>query len=255
MIDFLSDFKDDTIEAIENILDEPIQSLAYIIPAVVSLAAIIGFFVAYIPFVVNGGYPEQMEILEGKKFETIFDLLTWGNIGVVLKGFLPIFEGILLIIDLLLVIISFFLEEDILKKILLTINLIVMGIVAEYFTFAALIDTGVISPNIEKNTAIFLGKLVGPMMIIGIISVITFFIQMLSSDCKEQFVYMLVAIGMSYLIIPLLLLALQNIIVLCIVAVVVLIIGIITLVLTMSSSGGGGTDIFDGFGNYRGHIK
>lgn len=238
MIEFLSDFKDDTIDAIENIKDEPIQSLAYIIPVFVSMVAIIGFLVAYIIFMVNGGYSRQVDLFQEKNFEAILQTFSWGTISVVLKGFLPIFEGIFLIIQLVFLVITFYLEESGFRKVLITINFVIMGLVLAFFLFALWGDANSISKDMDKNTVEIIRKLVIPMFLVGVISVITFFIQLFFSECKEQVVYTLFAIGMSYLVIPLLLLVLENIIPLIIVVIVAVIVGIIFLVLAIGSGSG-----------------
>lgn len=133
MIEFIRDVKDDTVDAIENIKNEPITSLGYIIPTFVSLVAVIGFMVAYIIFIANGGYLRQVDLLRELNFESILNTFSWGTIGVVLKGFLPIFEGVFIIIESIFIVIAFFMEESTFRRILLSINMIVIGFILAFF--------------------------------------------------------------------------------------------------------------------------
>jgi len=216
---------DATITSLQFFKEQPLNSLGQLIPVGMVTASIVGFVVAIIKYVLVGGFDNQVAALKGDCFGGILEGFTSGTANVLTSGIVSAIISILLLAELLVLIISYYKTESKSKKIIASICLGI-GIVLFCIAGGVLsVGFGVIPLSEQMEMKIVemltffdgvqLATLVNGLkitVIIGIGALIVFIILMLLSEYKWMIKNSALALLLSYIILPLALLLVENII-------------------------------------------
>lgn len=114
-------------EKIINFTTDPIGVLAFLTPLVIVLISFISGIVAYIRFIVSGGYITQIDyVKEEGFFGNIEDRFLKGTTGDINSGIIGKIILILVLIELILLIVSYFRDRGMVRKIVMIVDLILI---------------------------------------------------------------------------------------------------------------------------------
>lgn len=214
-----------TTASTEFFNEQPLNSLGQIIPVGMVVASIVGFIVAIIKFIIAGGFSNQITSLKGDFFRGISEGLTDGTASVLTSGIVSTIISILLFAELLVLIISYYKTENKAKKIVASICLGIGTVLFGVAGFILAVVFGVINLSeqmeikIVEMLTVFDGMQTSTIVnglkitaIIGVVALIVFVILMLVSEYKWMIINTAIALLLSYVILPLVLLLVENII-------------------------------------------
>lgn len=236
--EFICDNKENTIYSIRNIKEQPLESLGKILPIGMVCTSVIGFIVAIIMFVANSGFANQISAISGDFFAGILEGFTSGTANILTSGTVSGIIFILLVVELVVMIISYMKTETKAKKITACICL---GVGTVLFTIAGLIlavGFGVInlSVKIEEKIINMLSMFNGVQTstivsglkitaLIGVAALIVFIILMFMSEHRWMIKHSVIALIITQILLPLVLLFVENIIPMSVGIIAIVIIG------------------------------
>jgi hypothetical protein len=227
-----------TTASIKFINEQPLNSLGQIIPVGMVVASMVGFIVAIIKFIIAGGFSNQITSLKGDFFGGISEGFTSGTASVLTSGIVSTIISILLFAELLVLIISYYKTENKAKKIVASICLGIGTVLFGVAGFILAVGFGVINLSeqmemkIVEMLTVFDGMQTSTIVnglkitaIIGVVALIVFVILMLVSEHKWMIKNTAIALLLSYVILPLVLLLVENIIPMIVGVVAIVVIG------------------------------
>lgn len=195
-------------KSINDFREHPNESLGSIFPVAGGIAAVVGFLVAYIMFIVNGGYTNQIEIIEKSGFNKAF---TWGTVPVLYGGVMLFVIGLFLVAQAVVTMRTYFQEATKSKKAVMITDLILIVLaIITMIVFDAINDS-------DEATKTFY-------IVFTIVSLVLFFTfigLILSCECRWMAVRIIQLIMVAFIILPVLLLFLENVIPLVIFVIVI----------------------------------
>lgn len=223
--EFIKENTEETKVSIKYFKEQPLNSLGQLIPVGMVVTSIVGFVVAIIKFVISGGFSNQISAIKGDFFGGISEGFTSGTASVLTSGVVLTIISILLLAELLVLIISYCKTESKVKKIIasicLGIGIVLFGIAG----FILAVGFGVINLSekmkmkIIEMLTVFDGMQTATLVnglkitaVIGVVALIVFIILMLISDHRWMIKNSAIALLLSYIIIPLALLVVENVI-------------------------------------------
>lgn len=233
------------VSAVKNFMENPIDNLGIIIPYLAVITAIGGFIVAFILFIVRGGYENQINVLSSDGIYLIGKVFTYGTVSIMFGNIVGKILAVLLGAELLLMIIELYKESSKAKRIIISIDLGLGALISTVaLIFVSIIDRKIIiTPEQQANLFRFLNEqnyetiLLG-LAIVGAASIIAFLILVLTSKSIWMLGHALVSGVISLGAIPLLLLFVENIIPLIAGIVALAILGIVIRHLFSAMAGG-----------------
>lgn len=214
-----------TTASIKFFNEHTLNSLGQIIPVGMVVASIVGFIVAIIKFIIAGGFSNQITSLKGDFFRGISEGSTYGTVSVLTSGIVSTIISILLFAELLVLIISYYKTENKAKKIVASICLGIGTVLFGVAGFILAVVFGVINLSeqmeikIAEMLTVFDGMQTSTIVnglkitaIIGVVALIVLVILMLVSEYKWMIINTAIALLLSYVILPLVLLLVENII-------------------------------------------
>ncbi len=227
-----------TTASIKFFNEQPLNSLGQIIPVGMVVASMVGFIVAIIKFIIAGGFSNQITSLKGDFFGGISEGFTSGTASVLTSGIVSTIISILLFAELLVLIISYYKTENKAKKIVASICLGIGTVLFGVAGFILAVGFGVINLSeqmeikIVEMLTVFDGMQTSTIVnglkitaIIGVVALIVFVILMLVSEHKWMIKNTAIALLLSYVILPLVLLLVENIIPMIVGVVAIVVIG------------------------------
>lgn len=227
-----------TTASIKFFNEQPLNSLGQIIPVGMVVASMVGFIVAIIKFIIAGGFSNQITALKGDFFGGISEGFTSGTASVLTSGIVSTIISILLFVELLVLVISYYKTESKAKKIVASICLGIGIILFGVAGFVLAVGFGVINLSeqmemkIVEMLTVFDGMQTSTIVnglkitaIIGVVALIVFVILMLVSEHKWMIKNTVFALLLSYIILPLVLLLVENIIPMIVGVVAIVVIG------------------------------
>ncbi len=190
-----------------HLKENPIESLSILMPKGMVLLAIISFIISLLSFTINNGFNHQM------RGSISNDLFTTGTVGGMYHGFLRSVINLFLLINVVVIALKYYRETNGGKKTLFVVdNVVLLGtflfyLLAQYASkssapvFIQMFMYKLFSsiPNLEV-------KVLGLMIIAGII----FSIIVYKSNNIDMIVRSLRAFLISYVILPVVLLVIEN---------------------------------------------
>lgn len=229
-------------EALQDFRENPMEGLIFLLPVVILGISIVSGIVGYVSFIMQNGYKNQFAVI---KSEGIMESFTKGTSTFGIKGPIGTTIIILLIIQVLVMLISYFINSDGNAAMITDIVGVVVLIGGICLTqwqehhWGTSFIRGIISfigkykeLDIDHVEEIVLGC-----MGIAAIALIIGFGILLAREYEEGVLLTLFCAAMNYIAIPLIILFLENIIPLLILIVVGIII-VIGLVTGLGESGG-----------------
>ena len=225
----------DVIYAIAKLKENPMYGLGLLITTLALGISCIGFIIAYITFIVQGGYEIQIDIIRAKDINGAF---SDGTIGMLYHGVVGIATPILLLVALIYMLLYFFIKETVIKKVLIIFDIVLSGLIV---AFPALIEFSkkvwgdeVVSNFLQESIPIYMDSVYIIVICISIIVIVSFSIIMLKSICCLMFRYIITVAIIIYGIFPIVLYLLENIIAI-IISIILLISFIVVLIIFVSS--------------------
>ena len=228
--DYVSERVADGKDALVNFKDAPVESLTCLIPLAIKIIAIITGIVAYIAYLVTGGYTEQIARISEYGFmnDSIFSV---GTAGWITGGIIGDFIGILVLIEFGIVFFQCFENNEKMIKVLLCVSGIcfVLEIMAAFITFWIACGRIVISHQAISEMISYFGEWIMKIKAVGIVYniiliasvLIMSILLLLTEECRENMKHTVVALILAKVLVPATIWALENII-----AVVAVLLGI-----------------------------
>lgn len=244
---------EDLVDKIRGFRSDPVESLGFIIPYAIGLSALLVGIIAYIIFIVNGGYTAQIAAVEEYGIFAGYDKkFTVGTTGMIFSGVGGIIIAALVALEFILIMTYYFIQGFL---------PIVMGVDLGLITIQTITTVYLINKTIGVFPRSYLEMrwVFEPFAEVGIIPevalvvygviavalIITFvFLLFQIDECKSMVVYSAVSLVISYGAIPLLLLFLQNIIPLVtgLLALIIIVVVVVVLFYFISLGGNSGSD-------------
>lgn len=191
MIKFAKDTVSRTVHSIKNFKTNPLDSMGQLIPVTIVLINFIVFNVAYINFIVSGTYMTQTDLIINRG--RLKEAFSFGTLNFFIGKINLIIVSVLVIVDYVIMMIVFVKRETKLKRIFALADMIVMGI-----------SLLLIPLTIKTGNAIF-GLIFG-------IALVGFIILVMYLENKWFVRNWAVALGIAYVVLPALLLFLENVV-------------------------------------------
>ena len=191
MIKFAKDTVGRTVHSIKNFKTNPLDSMGQMIPIIIVLINFVVFIVAYINFIVSGTYMTQTDLIIDKG--RLREAFSCGTLNYFIGKINLIIVGVLVLVDYVIMMIVFVKREAKLKRIFALTDMIVMGI-----------SLLLIPLTIKSGNAIF-GLIFG-------IALAGFIILVMYLENKWFVRDWAVALGIAYVVLPVILLFLENIV-------------------------------------------
>lgn len=223
--EFITENKDDTLSSIKNIKERPLESLAQLFPVSMVCTSAVGFIVAIVMFIVEGGFSNQIRAaIKGDFFGGISEGFTSGTTLILTSGVVSKIISVFLLAEIIVLVILYFKTESKVKKIVAGICLGIGGVLFGFAGFFLAVGFGVISS--EKAEIILLNMLsnldsmqidvivngLKIIALIGVVLLIVFTVLMFTSQNRWIIKNTVIAILISYIILPLVLLLIENLI-------------------------------------------
>lgn len=195
------DLKDDLEDVFYDLKHEPLRGIGALIPKIMVMISVVGFVVAYVKFIMSGTYPEQYyTMLSGEVFEAV----TMGTIPMMYHKVIVIPIVVLFLIQLVMVLLSFFVYGGGKGKRRVFASLIVVLLSAVGYGILTLV---------HKNLSEWVvGLLVKILAVIVFIALLVAVISILVEETSQVLKAGINALLLCGVVLPLILAALENII-------------------------------------------
>lgn len=216
---------------------DPLNGLGKLIPILIVLAGSVGLLYAYILFLLNQGYGEQITCLKENGIEGIVKIFTLGQVEMMYKGVLPIVVCCLAGIEILVMVATMFKREPMICRILAAIGLGILVLFICFIGGILFVDSldNELSQKVQEIVQI---ALYGPrpssyrtlsLIIVCVVSVaaLIFLIIVVIAKSRWMLWHCALALVISFVGLPLLLLLLENIIPLTI---GIIVLGVVVLI-------------------------
>ena len=259
MIELKNDFKSDKVAKGSQIMTD-----------IIRISSVIGAIVAFIIFIVQGNYGNQWKIVKEVGIFAGFDQASTTGTAGMMYEVIGLITGLFLLVQIILFIILFFRDISKAKKVCMVLNLLLIFADILIMLIFQLINnrTIMVSQGMEKNIKSFMGSLSGGnvregaemFVMILFIAAITFFLLLIlqlgfeiGSERIKEFGK---NVAFVYIIVPLVLLFLENVIPMAALALILVIIYILFYVFTHMFSSGDvkSVPVFDKDGKYVGDV-
>lgn len=250
LFEFIGNTKERTVASIYNFKENPLDSLGQIIPVLIGLTAFIGFIVAYVMFVVSGGYTNQLEYIKENSFLKE-EAYTSGTVHIINQGIVSMIINALLCAQFVVIMITYFKREPKFMKAFAIIYMVLIGCVYGFRTILiAILTNKIILPDstlhkmvdlLDKMNIESFDIVTSAAFDVILIGIILFLTLLLVAKNRWMVGHGTVAFLIAYVVFPLLLLCLENIIPLVLGVVFLVILGAVMWFIFGSIAGEGGS--------------
>ena len=219
----IRDIFERTKESVKDFTSDPIKNLGYLIPILIGLITFISGVISYIKFILDGGYVNQVNATkEFGLFSGYDEKFTSGTTGMITAGIVGKIILTFICIEFILLLINYFRTSGKAKRIIMVVDLIVMGIQIVLTTAVFWIAIGNLVVSEEaayEALKPFEGISINPKAILITYAVVTLaslicflVLVLITRDCRWMIGYSAIALAVAYIGLPLIFLFLQNII-------------------------------------------
>lgn len=236
---------------ITNFTSYPMESLTFLIPVIMYSISTISVIIGYILFIAQGRYTKQISYIKTFGIDGIIQGFTLGTSGILMNGNIPKTIGILSLVQFVVMLVTYFKTTEKTKRIFMIVDLIMIGLtIVLSILFSKILIKALQRVGQDEEIELFWGIRVDSTVFIvsyialGIILFAAFFSLVIKSRCKEMFKDLMLCLVFHFILMPLLMLFLENIIPLVAGIAVLIMIGLFVLVAfsgSSESSGGTGT--------------
>ncbi len=232
---------------------QPLESIGQLLPVSIALTSICAFVVAFITYIVQGGFLNQISALRND----FWNSLTYGTTNILVSGVVSKIIFVLLIAELIVMLLKYMKTEKMWKRITSGISLLVGVILTSVsgLFLSVIYSSYAPTENIKEKIYLMLVKLekaelldiaakLKIVLIIGGAALVIFSVFMIISKYRWMIKNSIIALLISFIVLPLTLLIVENIIAL----VAIVIIGIIVYIILnmVVNSLGSGDDVSSG---------
>lgn len=212
---------------------QPLDSLGHLLPIGMIGTSAIGFIVAIVIFILQGGYTAQVSAIKGNIIGGLEKSFTSGTASLLVEGIVPGIISILLIAELTILVISYFRTETTAKKIFISIFLGISVLILGFSGFVQTSGFGIFKLSEEAQTGIinilslfdvsstipssifstssaFNGLIV--LTLIGVLAFTAFIIMAFFSQHRWMIKDSAVALVVAFIVLPLALLLVENLV-------------------------------------------
>lgn len=248
-----------TVNSVKCFTKEPIDNLGFLVPMIMAIVSVVTALVGYILYIVQGGYSNQVSLIKTSGTDGIYQGFTSGSAGLLTSGTIAKVIWILFLVQMIVMLISYFKTVGKAKKIIMIIDLIVLTIVIALFTVVVMISIGSLVFSEEQmmsalstfeGMTVNLKTVLITYAVFAVISVVTFLVLVLISECRWMLGYGMISLGVNYIAAPLVVLLLENIIPLVSGIAVLAIIGLVIFLGFILFLGGGDGECTSASGSY-----
>lgn len=242
--DYIKNNINNTKYSTKNFKQQPLKSLGQLFPITMICSSILGFVVALFIFIVQGGFSQQISTMKGDWLGQVENAFTLGTVKILVSGVVASILLILLLFEFIMIMINYIKNETRFKSIS-CIGAFIVGIcfsIPSAFILGVGFDiinyTGSINNKLEwifvhfenpKESAFVIAfEIIG---IVGLLALILFCILMILSKQRGMIKECFIALTISFVILPLTLLLIENIIPLIVGIVGLAILGIFIVVI------------------------
>ncbi len=248
-----------TVSAVQSFSSAPLDSLGIIIPALAGGISFLRFIAAYIQFITGGGYRAELgrwrEGGEGMRKSFIA-----GTAPLMYKGFPVYVVMALLAAAVVVIVIIFFTRESAGKRLLMTVELALLALsFGAVWLLNKIFYTGTLELSEEQwlrigeimeSHNLFSQNLMNRVLIAAMVLTLLFFLLAFFADSKEAVVCTLSSAFISFVLLPLALVLLENIITIAAAVIMALLFSALVggLMTGMGEGGGSSSDSWGGGG-------
>ena len=206
-------------DSIKNFSSDVLPNLEFLISVCIVAVSFISGIVGYVKFILAGSYIEQVEAVAKKIFFIDF---TIGSAETINSGIAGKIIMILLLIQMIVMIVHFFAVSSKIKKIIMTVNLSVLGIstlvavifyrtlvlsfVEGYGTFRSLLAMiEILKLNPDQAFSLYISVFLTSIVSFSILVLIT-------KECRRVMGYSIIALLISNIAVPIIILFFENLI-------------------------------------------
>lgn len=204
IFEWIGDTKDRMLDAIEDFGTDPLDSLGELIPIAMGGTALIGFVIAYIIFIVQGGYTTQVNIFQLKGMNGVEEAFTYGTVHIIYGKVVSSIINALFLGQIIVMMITFFANESKMMRIFAIIDFALFVITL----ITSIIMTMVSIRTIQRDVA-HAARIV---FLAAVILLVIFVVLTIIAESRWMLGHGVVALLVSYIFFPLLLLFLENVI-------------------------------------------
>ena len=212
------------IGAIKGFAEDPLSSLGTILPAAIMITGIVSGILAYIGFITDGEYQSQLDVIRADGFfQALNSNFTNGTAGDVTSGWAGILLTVLVAAQLILFAVILWKRGGLPGRIVIVLDLIAAVVWGVFFFTVMGIRFGENVPVINRQFAIDTLNglyekghdinamariyLIAGMVIVLILALCAFLVK----DARRAFLDLVIAVIFTWLLIPIVLLILENI--------------------------------------------
>ena len=206
-----------TQESIKCFKEQPFLSLGQLIPVGMVMTSTIGFIVAIVMFIFEGGISNQISGIKSDLWKGVSNGFTYGTSSVLTSGVVSTIVLLLLLVELIVLVITYCKSENKTKRIIACVCLGIGSILATSvglilaagFEYISMSEQAQL--NFAKMLTIFIRmstesivntlKIIG---VIGLVSFIVFIVLMLISEHRWMIKNSVIALCVSFIVLPLL---------------------------------------------------
>lgn len=219
---YFNRLKDKCSWAVENFRQNPLDNLAVIIPVLAGITAIIGVVVAYILFIVNRGYAEQIDVIKLHGIDGISEAFTYGTTYIIYGNIVGNIIKLFLGVEIIVMLVAYFIKESKAKKILMIIDLVLLVCWCGIAILLDAIFTRKIELTKEQENKILEAldiikmqstrQIFDMLTVLVVVIIVLFIVLVLISKSRWMLGYAVKATLFSFVGLPLILLFLENVI-------------------------------------------
>lgn len=248
-----------TVDTVKNFTKAPIDNLGFLVPVIMAIVSVVAALIGYILYIIHGGYSDQVSLIKEFGTDGISQGFTSGSVGLLTGGTIPKVIWILFLVQMIIMLVSYFKTVGKAKRIIMIIDLILLTIVIALFTVVVMISEGPLVFSEEQmmsalsffeRVTVNLKAILITYAVFAVVSVVTFIVLILISECRWMLGYGMLSLGVNYIAAPLVVLLLENIIPLVSGIVVLAIIGLVIFLVFKIFLGGGDGESTSSSGSY-----
>lgn len=201
----------------------PLEVLGHILPIVMLGISMIGATIAIIKFIMNSGFRQQIFHIHLDMINNIFSGFTKGNIGILTEGIVPFILTIIFLSEFIILMILYLKTESRIKKIILMISFFTL--IVEYIIIFFIVNKNFSTIDwlqklqmqifmwilyLNANQKEILHFSIGVIIILNVIIILSFIGLLFASKYRWIIKKLVSAMLLSYIIIPVIVLFIEN---------------------------------------------
>lgn len=214
-------FTKKTFDTIKNFRGNTLVSTAYLIPIIMILVSLIAAIIGYIQFIFNKGYNNQISLVKEFGFKGVSEGFTSGSSGLLISGYIPKIIWVMFLIQMIVMLITYFKNAKKVNTIIMIVDLVILlQMIVLYLGYlyyprivlAIFENIQIVTVLLFRDPTISFQVLFISLIGVAVASTVTFIVLVMKNKCRWMFVNGIFSLAVNFIILPLLVLLLENII-------------------------------------------